>query len=194
MDLTSALGSVFAAVGLAGAAGLNAWLPLFASALLDRLGVVELTGSFEQLSTTPGLIALGVLLVADFVGDKIPVVDHALHALGGVLAPLSGAILFTGPTGAETEIPTWGSLLGGGVLAGAVHLGRAGLRPVSTAATGGTGNPVVSFLEDIGSAVLTAAAFLLPILACLAVLGLLVAALLLWRRGRRALSHASRGP
>ena len=34
--------SVCAAFGLSAAAGLNAWLPLFAGALLNRLDVVEL--------------------------------------------------------------------------------------------------------------------------------------------------------
>src|SRR4249919_677158 len=74
MDPTTAIGSVFAAFGLAGAAGLNAWLPLFASALLDRLGVVDLGAPFDQLSTTTGLVVLGTLLVLDFVGDKVPAV------------------------------------------------------------------------------------------------------------------------
>ncbi|MBA3300772.1 MAG: DUF4126 domain-containing protein, partial [Thermoleophilaceae bacterium] len=40
MDPGSTLGAVLAAFGLAGAAGANAWLPLFASALLARLDVV----------------------------------------------------------------------------------------------------------------------------------------------------------
>jgi hypothetical protein len=41
VDLSTAIGSLFAAFGLSGA-GLNAWLPLFASALLARADVVEL--------------------------------------------------------------------------------------------------------------------------------------------------------
>jgi len=92
MDPTTAIGSVLASFGLAGAAGLNAWLPLFASALLDRLGVVDLGAPFDQLSTTTGLVVLGTLLVLDFVGDKVPALDHALHAAGTVIAPASGAL------------------------------------------------------------------------------------------------------
>jgi hypothetical protein len=34
MDVTSAVGSVLAAFGLSGAAGLNAWIPLLATAIL----------------------------------------------------------------------------------------------------------------------------------------------------------------
>ena len=80
VDIETAIGSVLAAFGLSGAAGLNAWLPLFVSALLHRLDVVELSNPFDELATTTGLIVLGTLTVLDFVGDKIPVIDHALHA------------------------------------------------------------------------------------------------------------------
>lgn len=185
MDTTTAIGSVLAAFGLSGAAGLNPWLPLFASALLHRLDVVELGAPFDDLSSTGWLVALGVLMGLDFVGDKVPVVDHALHAVGTVIAPASGAILFAGQTGLETDIPSLVAILLGAVTAGSIHLGRASVRPASTAATGGLGNPVLSFAEDLGSGLLTAIAFLLPLLAMLLVAALAVAIVAGWRRLRR---------
>jgi hypothetical protein len=57
--------------------------------------------------------------------------------------------------------------------------------PLSTATTAGTGNPVLSVLEDEGSAFLVLVAFVLPVLAFLLVVGLLVAIFLAWRRLRR---------
>ncbi len=184
MDAGTAIGSVFAAVGLAGAAGLNAWLPLLISAVLDRLGVVDLAEPFAALSSDAGLATLAVLLAADLVGDKIPGVDHALHAAGAVIAPVSGALLFVGQTGDATDIPALVAALVGALTAGTLHGGRAALRPVSTAGTGGMGNPVVSLAEDVGSLGLTIAAFALPLLALLAVLALVAAVL---GRGPRAL-------
>jgi Domain of unknown function (DUF4126) len=184
MDTTTAIGSVLAAFGLSGAAGLNPWLPLFASALLHRLDVVKLGAPFDDLSSTGWLIALGALMSLDFVGDKIPVVDHALHAVGTVVAPASGAVLFTGQTGLETDIPSLLAILLGAVTAGSIHLGRASARPASTATTGGLGNPVLSFAEDLGSGLLTAIAFLLPVLAVLLVLGLVALLVAGWRRVR----------
>ena len=181
MDTTTAIGSVLGAFGLSGAAGLNPWLPLFVSALLHRLDVVELGAPFDDLSQTGWLVALGVLTTLDFVGDKVPVVDHALHAVGAVLAPASGAVLFAGQTGLETDVPTLAAIVLGGVTAGTIHLGRASVRPASTAATGGIGNPVLSLGEDVGSALLTAFAFLLPLLAVVVVVAL-VAALVAGRR------------
>lgn len=181
MDTGTAIGAVLAAFGLSGAAGLNAWLPLFASALLDRLDVVELAAPFDDLSSTAGLVVLAVLTTADFVGDKVPLVDHVLHLLGTVVAPASGAILFTGQTGTETDLPTLAAVLLGAVTAGSIHAGRSAVRPVSTATTGGIGNPVLSLGEDLGSLALVAAAFVLPLLAVI----LLVAFTLAWIRFAR---------
>ncbi len=172
---------VLTGLGLSGAAGLNAWLPAFAGALLTRLGVVELGEPFDELSKTPALIVLGVLTVADFVGDKIPAVDHVLHSVGTVIAPISGTILFTGETDASLIV----SLLAGGSTAEAVHAARSAVRLLSTVTTGGVGNPVLSLLEDLGSALLTLFAFVVPVLAVLAVVALLVLGLVLWRRARR---------
>ena len=185
MGLETAIGSVLAAFGLSGAAGLNAWLPLLASALLARFDVVELAAPFDDLSSTPALVLLAVLTTADFVGDKIPLVDHALHLVGTVVAPASGALLFTGQTGLETDLPTLAAVLLGGVTAGSVHAGRTAVRPVSTAATGGVGNPVLSLGEDLGSLALVVVAFVLPLLAVLLVLALAVSFVSLRRRFRR---------
>jgi hypothetical protein len=191
VDLGTALGSLLAAFGLSGAAGLNAWLPLFASALLARLDVVELAAPFDDLTSTTSLVVLGVLSTADFVGDKIPVVDHVLHAVGTVVAPASGAVLFTGQTGLETDLPTLVAVLLGGATAGSIHAARAAVRPAATATTGGLGNPVLSFGEDLGSLVLVAAAFVVPVVAVILLLLLLLTLVRWWRRfrGRRGLTR-----
>ena len=184
MDITTAAGAVLAAFGLSGAAGLNAWLPLFVSALLDRTGFVDFAGPVDEFSSTLGLIVLGSLTVLDFVGDKIPVVDHALHLVGGVVAPISGALLFIGPTGDETSLPSIVSLVLGAVVAGSIHTTRATVRPAATATTAGTANPLVSLSEDVTSGLLTALAFLAPLLAFALLVALVVGLLLAWRRIR----------
>jgi hypothetical protein len=190
VDAGTAIGSVFAAFGLSGAAGLNAWLPLFAGALLERLDVVELAQPFDSLSSNVGLAVLAAFLVADFVGDKVPVVDHVLHVAGSVVHPTAGAVLFTGQTGLETDIPTIVAVVLGALTAGSIHAGRATVRPAATTTTAGLGNPVLSLGEDTVSGLLTLAAFALPVLALVLVLalavGLVVGFRLLRPRNRRA--------
>jgi hypothetical protein len=182
VDPTTAIGSVLAAFGLSGAAGLNAWLPLFFSALLVRLGVVDLGSPVEELSSTVGVVVLGLLTTLDFVGDKVPAVDHVLHGVGAVVAPVSGALLFTGQAGLETDLPTLVTVVLGAVTAGSIHAGRATVRPASTAATGGAANPLVSFVEDVIAGAMTLFAFVLPALALVLVIVVLVAVVVVWRR------------
>jgi hypothetical protein len=181
VDLTS----VCAAFGLSAAAGLNAWLPLFGAALAQRLDLVDLAQPFDDLSGTGALLVLAVLTIADFVGDKVPAVDSFLHAVGTIIAPVSGAALFTGQTGADTDLPTLAAIVLGGSVAASIHAGRATIRPISTVGTAGMANPLLSLIEDAGSLVLTLAAFLVPVLALLGVIALVVLILVLWRRRRR---------
>lgn len=185
MDISSAAGSILGAFGLSGAAGLNAWIPLFVTALLDRLDVIHLAAPYDRLSTTAGLIVLGALTVADLVGDKVPAVDHALHAAGTVIAPIAGAVLFTGSAGQGADLPTIVTAVLGGGTAGALHLTRSAVRPLSTATTGGLGNPVLSLIEDVASIALTVLALALPVLGLLALVAIVAALVVAWRRMRR---------
>ena len=178
MDLTS----LCAACGLSAAAGLNAWLPLFAGAFAQRLDLVDLAQPFDDLSGTVALVVLALLTVADFVGDKIPAVDSVLHAVGTVVAPVSGAALFTGQTGSDTDLPTLAAILLGGSVAASIHAGRATIRPISTVGTAGMANPALSLIEDIGALGLTLAAFIVPVLAAIAAIGLVVLIVVLWRK------------
>jgi Domain of unknown function (DUF4126) len=181
VDLTS----LCAAFGLSAAAGLNAWLPLFGAALAQRLDLVDLAQPFDDLSGTGALVVLAVLTIADFVGDKVPAVDSVLHAIGTVIAPVSGAALFTGQTGADTDLPALAAILLGGSVAASIHAGRATIRPISTVGTAGMGNPILSLVEDAGAIVLTVAAFVVPVLAVLGVIALAALIVALWRRRRR---------
>lgn len=184
MDVAPAIGAIFAAVGLSGAAGLNAYLPLLMAAVLERLDVVELGDPFGALSGNAGIAVLSVLLAADVVGDKVPGVDHVLHVVGGVVHPVAGALLFVGGTGVETGIPAAVAAVLGAATAGTLHGGRAAVRPASTATTGGLGNPVLSLAEDGASLALTVVAFAFPVVAVLLVMALLAGVIAAARRLR----------
>jgi hypothetical protein len=189
MDVSSAVGSVLAAFGLSGAAGLNAWIPLLATAILGRAGVIDLSAPYDGLESTPVIVLLAVAFAADFVGDKVPVVDHVLHAAGTVVHPVAGALVFAGSTSVASDLPPVVGLLAGALVSGSLHAGRATVRPMSTASTAGAGNPLLSLGEDVSSAVLTALAVLVPILA---VVLLIAGAYGLYRAWRR-LGDVNRG-
>ncbi len=84
-------------------------------------------------------------------------------------------MLFTGQTGTETDLPTLAAVLLGGATAGSIHAARAAVRPVSTATTGGVGNPLLSLGEDAGSLLLVVLAFVLPLVAVILVVALVSA-------------------
>ena len=186
LDVATAAGSLLAALGLSGAAGLNAWIPLLSVGLLSRAGQLELADGYDVLATTPGLIVLGVLFALDFVGDKVPAIDSLLHAAGTVVHPLSGAIVFAGPTEVPTDVPALVLFALGASVAGSLHATRATIRPASTTLTAGAGNPFLSLAEDIGSAVLSVVAVFAPILGALGLIALVVLAGLWWQRIRRS--------
>ena len=194
IDPTSTIGSLFAAFGLSGAAGLNAWIPLLGLALVGRLGWIDLGDSYEFLERTPALVVIATCLVVDFVGDKVPAVDHLLHAAGAVIHPAAGAVLFAAQTGVAGDLDPTLALALGAVVSGSVHAERAVIRPLSTAGTGGIGNPVLSLAEDTGSVTLTLAAFLLPLLALVLVIAMLAAGVVAWRALRRRRARTSGAP
>ncbi|MEV6101558.1 DUF4126 domain-containing protein [Nocardia sp. NPDC051981] len=174
MEITSAVGAVLGAFGLSGAAGLNAWLPLLVVGVADRAGWIDLGSSYGWLSSTPALIGIAVLLVLDLVGDKIPALDSVLHGIGTLVAPVSGAILFTAETSLSSHLPPAVAAVLGAVTAGSVHAGRTVARPLVTGTTAGVGNPVVSTAEDGVSLALTILALAVPVVAFIVLLIVLI--------------------
>ncbi|PNY80884.1 DUF4126 domain-containing protein [Deinococcus koreensis] len=182
MELLSGL---LSSLGLSGAAGLNAYIPLLLVGLLSRAGVMQLSGPFDLLMNPWVLVGIGVLGALDFVGDKIPGVDHALHLLGGVVNTAAGAVLFAAQTGVA-DVPPALSMALGLLVAGGVHATRTAVRPVATATTGGLGNPLVSTVEDGTSLLLSVLAVFVPVLAVILLAAVGVVGFRLWSRlGRR---------
>ena len=159
------MNGLLVAIGVAAAAGLNAPLPLLLLGALDRwTGIVDLAAPWDALAEPGGLAALVVLTLLDVVGDKVPAVDHLLHIVGLVGAPLAGALAAMAGS-SPTDLAPVVAAVAGAFVAEGTHVARAGVRPVSTATTGGAGNPVLSVIEDVTSAVLTVVAVLAPVLA-----------------------------
>jgi hypothetical protein len=180
------------AIALAAAAGLRAWLPLFAAGGLARLGVFDLGSSFQFLSSDKALVLFGVATAIEVIGDKIPAVDHALDVIGTPLRPLAGAVLAASILGTVTD-PLTAAVLGiavGAPTALVPHVAKSALRAASSVATGGLANPALSFVEDAVSVVMLILAVLVP----LVVVALVVATVLLaarFLRRRRPLVPAA---
>lgn len=183
MELLSGL---LSSLGLSGAAGLNAFIPLLVVGLLSRADVIQLNAPYDLLANPWVLLGVAVVGLLDFVGDKIPGVDHVLHVAGGVVNAAAGAVLFASQAGVA-DVPPALSMALGLIVAGGVQATRTAVRPVATATTAGLGNPVVSTVEDGTSLLLSALAVFAPLLAALLLVVVVVGVYRFWsaRRSRR---------
>jgi hypothetical protein len=190
--MTEAAIGLMTALGLSTATGLNAYLPLLILGGLARwTDLITLDAPYDTLAEPGVMIAIGVIAVVDFVGDKVPALDSVLHAIGLVVAPVAGALVALAATGNDVVDPAFAVVVGVAA-AGATHGARTLVRPASTTFTGGAGNPVLSLGEDTVSTVLAFSAVIVPVVALLMVVAL--AWLLVWgvRRAWRSRSAARR--
>jgi hypothetical protein len=172
--------------GFSAASGLNAYIPLLVVGLLARVtNLIHLHEPYDVLTHPVVLIVLAVLAALDFIGDKIPVVDHVLHLVGLVVHPVAGIVLFLAANSDTGTVNPLLAAVSGLVLAGGLHAARATARPVATATTAGVANPLVSFAEDVVTLVLSVLAVVVPVVAALLVLLLVVALVRFVRRRRR---------
>ncbi len=168
---------VLTGFGLAGAAGLNAYIPLLLLAIAQRLGYAHLNAPYDILGSNVALEVLVVLLVVEVCADKIPGVDHVNDLINTAIRPAAGAVLVLANAGAGTLDPRLAALLGL-ITAGTIHATKASVRPLVTVSTIGVGNPVVSTLEDVVSFITALLALVAPVVV---VILLVVLVFLAWR-------------
>jgi len=178
------LTSLLTGLGLAGAAGLNAYIPLLGVAVLGRMHVLTLAPPFDVLMHPAAIGALVLLLTLEVAVDKVPGADHVNDMVQTFIRPAAGAVLFLGGSGAAGQVSPLVLLLAGLVTAFGVHATKAAVRPAVTVATVGLGTPIVSLIEDVLSVITTLVAVLVPVLVVVLLAGLLWAGLRLARRRR----------
>jgi hypothetical protein len=144
------------------AAGLNAYGTVFLLGILGRAGFGEVP---HDLTTTPVLVAAGVMYAIEFVTDKVPLLDTTWDVLHTAIRPAIGSLIGVSfadldrATGAET------ALVAHGLKAG-IRLGiNTSPEPVT--------NIVASLVEDGIAAVVVALALKEPLIALAIVIVLL---------------------
>jgi hypothetical protein len=150
---------------LSGAAGLRGPLTLLALSIAVHTGHLHPAASLAWVGSDWVIALAALFTVLDFIGDKIPGVDHALHAVHTVLAPVIGAVAAVSAQGGDSTSPEVLTALLGGANALLVHATRAGTRVATTGATLGVANPFVSLAGDFATSALIVIAFLAPVVA-----------------------------
>ncbi|HTS85238.1 MAG TPA: DUF4126 domain-containing protein [Usitatibacter sp.] len=162
---------------LAACVGLRTFLPLLAAGVLARMGYLELGAKFQWMASTPALVVFGSAMAFEILADKIPGLDHALHAAESLVKPVAATVLAASllPQLDPTTAMVVG-LVSGGTAAGVVQVARGTTRLASTMFTGGLANPLLSLADDAMAAAGVALAFAVPVLAALGVIALVVTA------------------
>lgn len=136
------------AAALAWGSGLRLYAVVFLAGAVQRLGWVALPGDLALLAGDPFLISSGVLLVGEFVADKVPAFDSlwdGLQTFARVPGGMALAWAALGEHGASAQLAA--ALLGGGI-AGMTHLGKSGARAAINHSPEPFSNWTASFAED----------------------------------------------
>ena len=161
-------------LGLAAASGFRVFLPPFLLSIAVRADAVDVdltNSSLEYFDSNVAVILLGVATIAELAAYYVPWVDNLLDSIASPAAVVAGtgmtAVVLEGNT---DPVIQWSlAIIAGGGVSAAVQGATVVTRGVSTAITGGVGNPVVSTGENIASLILTILAIVLAPLAAILV-------------------------
>ena len=140
---TAALASL-----LAWASGLRLYLVVFAVGLAGHLGYIELPAGLKVLQHLWVIGAAGILLVMEFLVDKVPGIDSVWDAFHTFIRIPAGALLAAGATGDTLSALTVAAGLLGGTITAGTHFTKAGGRALINASPEPFSNWTASFSED----------------------------------------------
>ena len=177
-------------LGLAVAAGLNAWAVLLLFNGLVRLLPQDFPGPVTAFLSSPFVLELSVVMfLLEFIVDKIPLADRLWEVAHTLLRPVAGALL------ALACVPETVGLAGrvGVCIAGAAatlgaHLAKSTTRLTSTAATRGVAQFALSLFEDVVAIVVATLVFFRPWFTAVFLGGLVLLLGTHWPRVRHALA------
>ncbi|MBV8503151.1 MAG: DUF4126 domain-containing protein [Paucibacter sp.] len=116
------------AAALGWASGMRLYATVFIVGMVGRMGWLPLPAGLELLAHNAVLITAGVLMVIEFLADKIPMIDSLWDTVHTLIRIPAGAALAAGVLGTDSQ--TWGvvAALLGGTLAATAHAAKTGTR------------------------------------------------------------------
>jgi hypothetical protein len=185
------------AAAVAWGAGLRLYAVVLILGLAGHFGAMDLPQSLQILAHPLVIGISGLLALAEFVGDKIPLIDSvsdSIHTFIRIPAGAALAAAFFGDSGAAVQ--TAAALLGGSFAAGS-HVAKAGSRAFINTSPEPVSNVAASFGEEamLGGGLLLAVTHPLIFLAALGafMLASLLLARKLWRWLRQSRPSSAPG-
>lgn len=143
-----AISSFALASGLGWASGFRLYATVCVLGLLSHFHYVQLPPALALLSHPLVMSVAGILMLVEFLADKIPYIDSTWDAIQTFVRIPAGALLAMGAMqSADPMIMTLAGLLGGS-LAGVTHATKAGTRALINTSPEPVSNIATSFGED----------------------------------------------
>jgi hypothetical protein len=153
-------------IGLSAACGFRVFVPLLVMSVASLSGHLTLAPGFQWIGTYPALVTFSVATVVEIGGYYIPWVDHLLDTMATPAAIVAGTIITAAMVSNTSPMLKWTlAAIAGGGAAGLVQGTTVVARGISTATTGGLGNPFFATIELGGALFTSILALLVPLLA-----------------------------
>ncbi len=160
--MADTLSAAALAGGMSWASGIRLYMMLFVAGWFARMGWISLPSTLQVLESPWVLSVTGVLLVVEFLADKVPGLDSVWDAVHTFIRIPAGAILGAAAMGQMDPAWTTVAALLGGTLAAGAHLTKAGSRALINASPEPFSNWAASFSEEAAVAGGLWAAFFHP--------------------------------
>lgn len=143
-----AISTLALAGGLSWASGIRLYATVAIIGILNKFGYVTLPESLAVLSNLLVIGLASILMMVEFIADKIPYVDTIWDSFQTFIRIPAGALLALGAMNTADPIIATMAVLLGGSLAGATHLTKTGSRALINASPEPMTNMATSFGEE----------------------------------------------
>jgi hypothetical protein len=165
-------------ISLSAASGFRVFIPLLTLSAAAVFGHIDLPTNFDWIENPQALAVFAVASTLEIGGYFIPWFDHFLDIAATPASILVGTIVTAALAPDMNPLAQWTlALVAGGGTAGITKGLMNLVRATSTATSGGLGNPIVATVELVLAIVLSVLAVTLPVVAGIAVVGLLAIAI-----------------
>ena len=195
-EMFESLIGVIVGVGLAASCGFRVFVPMLVMSIAVKGGQIELAEGWDWIGSWPAIVCFGVATFIEVGGYCVPWLDNLLDVAASPAAVIAGTISTAACVSEMSPWLQWSTaIIAGGGAAGLVQSLTVAVRGTSTATTGGIGNPIVTAVEFVASAVLSVLAVIAPILGLLlfCVVTILLIRRLAWRRHKSASTNSAVG-
>ena len=171
METYSTISSILLAFGLSAACGFRIFIPPLTYGLLYKADLVQLGEGWYWLGSDWVIAVLALTALIEISGNLIPWFDNLLDIIATPTAIIAGTTLSAASLSEVDPGLKWMlSIMSGVLVTGGFQVSTVGLRGLSSVFTGGLINPIISFIEDLISFVISISIILFPILGFLLVI------------------------